>query len=85
VQQAKDRLDIAFAMLDQELANKTWAMGDLFSMADCAAAPGLGYCRMVYPYSAYKNITVYFNRLAERPSFQRVLNEAAPYLAAFKK
>ena len=35
--QAKDRLDIAFAMLDQELANKTWAMGDMFSMADCAA------------------------------------------------
>jgi len=25
------------------------------------------------------------NRLAERPSFQRVLQEAAPYLAAFKK
>jgi glutathione S-transferase len=85
VQQAKDRLDIAFAMLDHELADKTWAMGDLFSMADCAAAPALGYCRMVYPFTKHKNVVAYMNRLAERPSFQRVLNEAAPYLAAFKK
>jgi glutathione S-transferase len=85
VQQAKDRLDIAFAMIDQDLAKKTWATGDLFSMADCVAAPALGYCRMVYPFSKYKNVDAYMNRLAERASFQRVLQEAAPYLAAFKK
>lgn len=72
-------------MIDQEMANKTWAMGDLFSMADCAAAPALGYCRMVYPFTKYNNVVAYMNRLAERASFQRVLQEAAPYLAAFKK
>ena len=60
-------------------------MGELFSMADCAAAPALGYCRMVYPIAAHENITAYFNRLAQRPSFQRVLKEAEPYLKAFKK
>jgi glutathione S-transferase len=85
VQQAKDRLDSAFAILDQEMANQTWAMGELFSMADCAAAPALGYCRMVYPFTKHKNVVAYMNRLAERPSFQRVLQEAAPYLAAFSK
>jgi glutathione S-transferase len=85
VQQAKDRLDIAFAMIDQEMANKTWAMGDLFSMADCAAAPARGYCRMVYPFAKYNNISGYMNRLAKRPSFQRVLKEAEPYLKAFRK
>ena len=60
-------------------------MGGMFSMADCAAAPALGCCRMVYPFAKHKNIVAYTNRLAERPSFQRVLQEAAPYLAAFKK
>jgi len=40
---------------------------------------------MVYPFTKHKNVVAYMNRLAERPSFQRVLQEAAPYLAAFKK
>jgi glutathione S-transferase len=60
-------------------------MGDMFSMADCAAAPALGYCRMVHPFTQHKNVVSYMKRLAERPSFQRVLQEAAPYLAAFTK
>jgi glutathione S-transferase len=54
-------------------------------MADCAAAPALGYCRMVYPFTKHKNIMAYMNRLAERPSFQRVLKEAEPYLKSFGK
>lgn len=85
VQQAKDRLETAFAMIDRDLADKTWAMGDVFSMADCAAAPALFYCRMIYPFTKYDNVSAYFNRLAERPSFQRVIKEAQPYLKAFKK
>ena len=85
VQQAKDQLDTAFAMIDQEMAENRWAMGEVFSMADCAAAPALGYCRMVYPFTKHKNIVAYMNRLAERPSFQRVLKEAEPYLEAFGK
>jgi glutathione S-transferase len=85
VQQAKDRLDTAFAMIEQEMAEKNWAMGELFSMADCAAAPALGYCRMIYPFTKYKNVVAYMNRLAGRPSFQSVLQEAEPYLKAFKK
>lgn len=85
VQQAKDRLDTVSALLDREMADKTWAMGETFSMADCAAAPGLGYCRMVYPFTKHKNVIAYCNRLMDRPSFQRVLKEAEPYLQAFKK
>ena len=85
MQQAKERLDTAFAMIDQEMAEKSWAMGELFSMADCAAAPAFGYCRMIYPFTKYKNVVAYMNRLAGRPSFQSVLKEAEPYLKAFKK
>ena len=36
-------LTIALDMIDAEMAGKTWAMGDAFTMADCAAAPPLFY------------------------------------------
>jgi glutathione S-transferase len=36
-------------MIEREMAAKTWAMGDAFSMADCAAAPALFYANMVTP------------------------------------
>jgi hypothetical protein len=40
---------------------------------------------MVYPHNKHKILVACMNRLAERPSFQRVLLEAAPYLAGFSK
>lgn len=39
VDQAKAQLHTAYGMIDGEMATKTWAMGDAFTMADCAAAP----------------------------------------------
>jgi glutathione S-transferase len=85
VQQARDRLDSIYAFLDQQLASRTWAAGDAFSMADCAAAPALFYARMVHPFEAHKHLSAYFTRLMERPSFQRVVKEAEPHLAMFAK
>jgi glutathione S-transferase len=82
VQEARSRLDKAYAILEPHLANKTWAVGKDFTMADCAAAPPLGYARMVHPFEKFKNVTAYMNRLTERPSFQRALKEAEPILAA---
>jgi len=76
---AKATLDKFYVLLDEEIGNK-WAVGDDFTMADCAAAPALGYLRMVYPYDKFKNIVSYMGRLAERPSYARVMKEAAPYL-----
>jgi glutathione S-transferase len=43
VEQAKTLLQTAYGMIEQQMATKTWAMGDAFSMADCAAAPALFY------------------------------------------
>ena len=83
VKAAKDTLDAILPLLDKDLGGKTWAMGDTFTMADCAAAPALGYLRMVRPFDAYKNVTAYAHRLFERPSFAKVLKEAEPYLAMF--
>ena len=83
VRLAKETLDIMYRLMDEKLAGQTWALGDAFSVVDCAAAPALGYARFAYPYAQYENLTAYFNRLAERPSYQRVLAEAEPYMKMF--
>src|SRR5688572_33057457 len=54
VNEARQRLDAAYTILDRELTG-TWAVGSEFSMADCAAAPPLAYAKMVHPFDKYKN------------------------------
>jgi glutathione S-transferase len=77
-------LQMAYGMLERQLATRTWAIGDAFSMADCAAFPGLFYSDTLVPFSkTYPNITAYFNRLTQRSSVQRVLQEARPYFAMY--
>jgi glutathione S-transferase len=86
VEEAKTQLRIAFGMIDQEMGTNTWAMGDEFSMADCAAAPALFYASMVLPFGdEHRRAAAYLARLKERPSFARALREAAPYLAQVPK
>jgi glutathione S-transferase len=86
VEEAKTLLRTACGMIDREMATKTWAMGDAFSMADCAAAPSLFYANMVMPFGdTYKNAAAYLGRLMERPSFARALEEARPYFQFIPK
>lgn len=86
VEEAKTLLRTAIGMIDQEMATKTWAMGDAFSMADCAAAPALFYANKVMPLGdTHRNAAGYLARLMRRPSFDRALKEAQPYLALFPK
>ena len=72
-------------MIDKEVATKTWAMGEAFTLADCAAAPALFYGNKVLPFGDHKNVTAYFERLKARPSFAPVVKEAEPYFAMFPK
>jgi glutathione S-transferase len=84
VEDAKALLRTALDMVDREMATKTWATGDQFTMADCAAAPPLFYADKVLPFGdTHKNAARYFGRLMERPSYARVLQEAQPYFALF--
>jgi glutathione S-transferase len=86
VELAKKTLQTAYGMIEQDLANKTWVMGDAFTMADCAAAPALFYANMLLPFGeAHRNVAAYLNRLTERPSFARALAEAKPHLALMPK
>jgi glutathione S-transferase len=91
VEQAKARIATAYGMIDRDMAAKTtgaktWAMGDAFTMADCAAAPALFYANLVMPFGdTHKHAAAYFGRLMERPSFARAVNEAKPYFSMFPK
>jgi glutathione S-transferase len=86
VEEARKQLATALGLLDREMASKTWAMGDTFTMADCAAAPSLFYANMLQPLGdTYKNAAAYLARLKQRPSFARALKEAEPYLKLVPK
>jgi glutathione S-transferase len=84
VDEAKARIASCYGMIDKEMADKHWAMGEAFTLADCAAAPALFYANRVVPVGDInKNATAYLERLKARSSFARVLKEAEPYFAMF--
>ena len=84
VAEARRSLDTAYAMLDAHLAGKDWAIGDRFTLADCAASPALFYASMVHPFApAFPNLAAYFERLLARPSMRRTLREARPFFSYF--
>jgi len=86
VEQARAQLAVALGMVEKTMAAKKWAMGEDFTMADCAAAPALFYAAMVAPFAEpHPNTKAYLERLMQRPSFARVLREAEPYLELMPK
>jgi glutathione S-transferase len=86
VEQARDLMDRAVGMLEREMGQQTWAMGEAFTMADCAAGPALFYADKVAPLAGkYPNVAAYLGRLTQRPSYARALTEAEPYFQFFPK
>jgi glutathione S-transferase len=84
VEQAQAQLKVALDMVEADMAKRTWAIGDDFTMADCAAAPALYYADRVMPFAGtHPHATKYFSHLRERPSYARALREAEPYLHLF--
>jgi len=84
VEQARGTLRTALDMTEQEITGKTWAMGDMFTLADCAAAPALYYANRVMPFAdTHPGVTAYLQRLMQRPAFARTLQEAEPFFKYF--
>ena len=82
--EARQALDTAYAWLEEKLLDRSWAAGDDFSMADCAAAPSLFYADWVQPIPGdCASVRAYRSRLLARPSFARAVEEARPYRALF--
>jgi glutathione S-transferase len=77
-------LTTAYAWLEERLSNRTWAAGENFTMADCAAAPSLFYADWVHQIGPdFPQLRNYRSRLLRRPSFARAIEEARPYRAYF--
>jgi glutathione S-transferase len=80
VEQAEAQLRKMYGLLDREIGSGPWAMGEAFSLVDCAAAPALSYAATLVPFDPeHQNLAGYLDRLIARPSFARVLREAEPY------
>jgi glutathione S-transferase len=86
VEDARTRMAAALALVEKQMAGRTWAAGESFTLADCAAAPALFYADKVAPLVAnYPTVAAYLARLKQRPSYARTLQEAEPYFKFFPK
>jgi glutathione S-transferase len=78
VERAHALLDRSLAWLETRMASRGWAVGERFTLADCAAAPSLFYADWVHDLAAYPAVTAYLARLRQRPSFHRCVEDARP-------
>ncbi|POF44131.1 glutathione S-transferase [Pseudomonas laurylsulfativorans] len=75
-------LTTAYGMLERQLTARTWVASPAFSMADCAAAPALFYASTLVPFAdEHHHLSAYFDRLTQRPSVARVIDEASPFFS----
>jgi len=80
IARARAALDKVYPWLDTQLAGRSWAAGDAFSLADCAAAPSLFYADWVQPIPEdLRALKDYRARVLARPSVARAVDEARPY------
>jgi glutathione S-transferase len=82
--EAVEKLERAYGWLEGMLEDRTWAAGEAFTLADCAAAPSLFYADWTHPIAdTYPTLRAYRARLLARPSFARAVNEARPFRPYF--
>src|SRR5215469_3852769 len=87
VDQARAEFVKALSLFDAEIADRSWAVGDTFTMADCAAAPAIFYGNRFFgPFrETHPNALAYLDRLMKRPSYARALEEAKPFFHLLPK
>lgn len=84
VQQARERLLIAYNWLEQNLPDHGWATGEAFTLVECAAAPALFYADWVEPFGETRpRLSGYRARLLAHPVVARCVDEARPYRTFF--
>jgi len=73
-------LDTIYDWLAVRLAGRTWACGDAFTLADCAAAPSLFYADWVHRIGPDRPaLAAYRARLLALPSVARCVDDARPF------
>lgn len=80
VTDAKESLEVAYDWLNIHVSGTGWAVGEEFTLADCAAAPALFYADWVHPIGEqFPEVRAYRRRLLAQRSVARVVDEARPY------
>jgi glutathione S-transferase len=82
VDQSRATIRQGFDLLEPMIEGP-WAMGETFSLPDCAALPALFYADYGVNLDAWPALRTYLDRLKARPSVARVLAEAEPYFQYF--
>ena len=83
LEEARRLLDTSYAWLERELAGRTWAAGEDFSLADRAAAPSLHYADRVHPLGGRFRWSRPIWSGSGNGRAARVLKEAEPYAHLF--
>jgi len=82
VEQARGQIRSGYSLITPMIA-EPWAMGEAFTLADCAALPALFYADYAVPLANWPELAAYLGRLKARPSVARVLAEAEPFFQYF--
>lgn len=84
VEQALAGLRTAYDWLEANLGDGPWAVGEAFTLADCAAAPSLFYAAWVEEIGPGRpRLGAYRARLLSHPVVARAVDEARPYRSFF--
>jgi glutathione S-transferase len=68
-----------YTVIEAQLGDREFIVGESFTLADCAAAPALWYGTHNIPLDgAFPRIAAYLERLIARPSFARALKGSEP-------
>ena len=80
VEQARSELRMAYDWLEANLNQGPWAIGETFTLADCAAAPSLFYADWLEEIGPSRpRLAAYRARLLAHPIIARAVNEGRPY------
>lgn len=80
VEQGMERLRRNYDWLEGELGEDGWAVGQRFTLADCAAAPALFYADWIEPIGPERpKLNAYRARLLANPAVSRAVEQARPF------
>jgi glutathione S-transferase len=80
VEQARSELRMAYDWLEANLNQGPWAIGETFTLADCAAAPSLFYADWLEEIGPSRpRLAAYRARLLAHPIIARAVDEGRPY------
>jgi glutathione S-transferase len=82
VEQNRARVSEGYGLIEPMIEGE-WAMGEAFTLADCAALPALYYADYAVNLDALPGLRAYLERLKARASVARVLAEAEPFFQYF--